>query len=67
MPGPLTRKELEIAQLVKLGKSTDEIASILHISSATVSYHRKSIRGKFGITKKRVRLDRYLLDAEARG
>jgi PAS domain S-box-containing protein len=65
MQGPLTRKELEIARLVKMGRSTDEIAAILHISAATVSYHRKKIRGKFGLTKKKVRLDSYLLDAQA--
>src|SRR5664280_352025 len=65
MQARLTRKEVEVARLVKMGKSTDEIAAILHTSSATVSYHRKKIRGKFGITKKKVRLNQYLLDAEA--
>jgi PAS domain S-box-containing protein len=62
MQGPLTRKEVEIARLVKMGKSTDEIANILHIAPATVSYHRKKIRRKFGIRGEKVRLDSYLLD-----
>lgn len=61
MQASLTRRELEVARLVKMGKSSDEIASVLHISSATVNYHRKKIRGKFGLAGRKVRLANYLL------
>lgn len=62
MQSALTRRELEIARLVKIGKSTDEISAALHISSATVSYHRKKIRSKLGLGGKKTRLVNYLLE-----
>jgi PAS domain S-box-containing protein len=61
MQGALTRREVEVARLVKMGKSTDEIADILHVSAATVSYHRKMIRSKFGLRGDHTRLETYLL------
>lgn len=61
MDGPLTRREVEVARLVKMGKSTDEIAEVLHVSTATVNYHRKKIRAKFGLKGDATRLETYLL------
>ena len=58
--GTLTRRELEIARLVKLGESSDEIASALNISTATVSYHRKKIRNKLGLVGHKSRLADHL-------
>lgn len=52
----LTRRELEIARLVRMGRSTDEIASILHLSPGTVSFHRKKIRRKLGLSGHKTRL-----------
>jgi PAS domain S-box-containing protein len=48
---PLTRREFEIADLVRLGKTTAEIASTLHISQSAVSFHRANIRDKLGLPK----------------
>jgi DNA-binding CsgD family transcriptional regulator len=45
----LTRREREIAALVRAGKSTGEIAQALYVSPATVSFHRKNLRRKLGL------------------
>jgi DNA-binding CsgD family transcriptional regulator len=36
----LSRREIEIANYVRLGKTSDEIAEILHISRSTVQFQR---------------------------
>lgn len=46
----LTRREQEIARLIRLGMTTDEIAKILYLSSSTIAFHRKNIRRKLGVT-----------------
>ena len=56
-----TPTELQVANLVKQGKITKEIASILIVSEATVNFHRKNLREKFGLKNKRVNLRAYLL------
>lgn len=56
----LTPTELEVADLIRHGKTTDEIADILNISIPTVSFHRANIRAKLGIKNKRVNLRAYL-------
>ena len=43
---PLTAKEREILQLLAEGKSTKEIATILHVSIPTVDTHRQHIMEK---------------------
>jgi PAS domain-containing protein/DNA-binding CsgD family transcriptional regulator len=58
----LTRREREVLQLVRLGKTSDEIAATLHLSPATVNYHRKSIRRKLGLTKAKPRLSTFFGD-----
>ena len=49
----LTPRELEIATLVKDGKTTKEITYILNISTTAVDFHRKNLRSQFGIKNKR--------------
>ena len=49
---PLTRRETEVANLVRLGKTSDEIAEALHISRSSVAFHRANIRRKLGIPKR---------------
>jgi len=48
-PVPLTPREREIANLIRIGKSSDEIAAALYISTATVAFHRKNLRKKLGL------------------
>lgn len=49
-PG-LTRRELEILQMIVDGKSNKEIASVLDLSANTVSVHRANIMDALGIHK----------------
>jgi DNA-binding CsgD family transcriptional regulator len=57
----LTPREMHIAALIKDGQSSKEIAEVLHISEATVNFHRKNLRIKFGLQNRRVNLRSYLL------
>ena len=57
----LTPQEMQVAALIKDGRSSKEIAQVLHISEATVNFHRKNLRVKFGLTNRRVNLRSYLL------
>lgn len=56
----LTPTELQIANLVKLGKRTKEIAGIMHLSPGTISIHRKNIRKKLDLTHKKTNLQSIL-------
>jgi len=47
--GPLTSREWEIVDLLAPGRSTDDIADALVISSETVRSHVKSIMRKLGV------------------
>ena len=60
----LTPQEIQVASLVKGGKTTKEISRILFISENTVNFHRKRIRGKLGLKKKDTNLRSFLLSLE---
>ena len=45
----LTRRELQVVQLIAEGRSMKEIAAILAISEKTVETHRKQIMDKLDI------------------
>jgi PAS domain S-box-containing protein len=57
----LTPRELEIASLVKDGKTTKEISKMLNCSSPAVDFHRFNIREKLGLRHKRTNLRTVLI------
>ncbi|MGL4630184.1 MAG: response regulator [Leadbetterella sp.] len=59
----LTKREIEIAEKVKEGLTTKEIAEVLHISYFTAETHRKNIIVKLGL-KGEKELYKYLVKGE---
>lgn len=55
----LTNKEIQVASLIKEGKTTKEITEIINISESAVNVYRHHIRKKLGLTKKQ-NLNAYL-------
>jgi DNA-binding NarL/FixJ family response regulator len=57
----LTPVELEIANLIREGKTSKEIAGMRSLSSRTVETHRENIRKKMGLQNSKQNLRTYLL------
>ena len=57
----LTPTEIRIANLIKYGSSSREIAELMNVSPRTIETHRKNIRRKIGLEGKRANLRSYLL------
>ena len=57
----LTPREIQIASLIRSGKPTKEISTIMNIAISTVDNHRKSIRKKLGLKSKKDNLQSFLM------
>lgn len=55
-----TPMEMRIADLIRQGKSTKEIAALLRVSPFAVSFHRSNIRKKCGLLNSKKNLRAYL-------
>jgi PAS domain S-box-containing protein len=56
----LTRTEIQVANLIKQGSTTKQIAKIMNRSPRTIDTHRKNIRRKIGLEGKRANLRSHL-------
>ncbi len=57
----LTPRELQIANLIRDGKSTKDIAELLHISPRAIVFHRQNLREKLGLKADRANLRSWLM------
>ncbi len=56
----LSPREMEICQLIQLGRSGKDIAQLLNMAFETVQTHRKNIRKKLGLRGRKASLFTYL-------
>lgn len=56
-----TPKEIEVASLIRDGRTTKEIALLMGVASSAIDSHRNSIRIKLGLNNKKANLRSYLL------
>lgn len=61
----LTPQEIEVSNMVRLGRTSKEIAEVLGISASGVDFHRKRLRQKLGLTNSTKNLRSYLLSLES--
>lgn len=58
----LTPAELQIADLIKDGRTSKEISSLLNLSTTTIDFHRNNIRSKLGLKNQKTSLRVHLLN-----
>ncbi|MFP4225580.1 MAG: PAS domain S-box protein [Desulfobacterales bacterium] len=57
----LTPMQIQVADMVKAGKTTKEISELLNLSDRAIEFHRNNIRNKLGLKNKKMNLRSYLL------
>ena len=60
----MTHKEIQIAHLIREGKSSKEIAEVMDISFETINCHRQNIRKKLGLKNAKINLRAHLNSLE---
>ena len=60
----LTPTEIQVANFIRQGKTTKEIAEMLNLSPKTIEFHRNNIRTKIGIKNKKINLRTHLLSIQ---
>jgi PAS domain S-box-containing protein len=58
----LTPKEIQVADLIKQGRTNKEIAKLLNITTSGVDHHRRNLRKKLNIKGKKINLRSLLLN-----
>jgi DNA-binding CsgD family transcriptional regulator len=56
----LTPREIQVAHLIKQGKTTKEIAELLNASARSIEFHRNNLRNKLGVKNQKTSLKSYL-------
>ena len=57
----LTPREIQVADLIKNGKTSKEIAELLNLSERAIEFHRENIRAKLGLKNKPINLRSHLM------
>jgi len=56
----LTPKEIQIAKLIKEGKTSKEIAELIASNKNAIEFHRKNLRRKLGLRNTKINLRTHL-------
>jgi len=56
----LTPREIQVADLIKQGRTNKDIARLLNITANSVDFHRSNIRNKFKLKGKKIGLRQHL-------
>ena len=57
----LTPQEIQVASLVREGRTSKEIAEVMRVSVSAIDFHRKRLRKKLGLAKTGSNLRSFLL------
>lgn len=63
----LTPSEIQVAEFIRMGKTSKDIADALDIAQKTVENHRNKVRDKLGLRNRGINLRSYLMQLEGRG